>query len=173
MARHKPAIERFNERCGVPHLVTGCIEWIGNRRPDGYGRMHINGMDTAAHRAAWMLFRGEIPEAMFVCHHCDNPGCVNVEHLYIGTPQDNMDDMVRRGRDAAKKYPDKWPRILQKMHSVTKVHKGDLNPNARITATDAAAIRASKEMTKVLVERYGVTRQTIQSIRRGDTWNDN
>lgn len=78
---------------------NGCWPFKGSRDKDGYGRVHLpKRKKIPAHRVSWILFEGEIPEKMLVCHSCDNPSCVNPNHLFIGTHQDNMDDCVGKGR---------------------------------------------------------------------------
>ena len=73
---------------------NGCWEWTGHRQPEGYGQV---GRSYKAHRLAWELFRGPIPPKMEVCHRCDNPPCVNPEHLWLGTHSQNIQDMVAKG----------------------------------------------------------------------------
>lgn len=72
---------------------SGCHRWTGASL-DGYGIF----MKKRAHRYAWERVHGPIPPGMLVCHHCDNPGCVNVDHLFLGTHADNYNDMKRKGR---------------------------------------------------------------------------
>lgn len=75
-----------------------CWEWTGTRPSNRYGQIVAHGKKTPAHRVAWMLYRGPIPEGMYVLHKCDNMGCVNPAHLFLGTLSDNMQDMVAKGR---------------------------------------------------------------------------
>lgn len=83
----------------VREMPTGCWEWTGSRTAPGWhGRVSVNGVMVMAHRVSWEMAHGPIPEGLSVLHHCDNPPCVNPDHLYLGTAKDNARDMVARGR---------------------------------------------------------------------------
>ncbi len=87
--------ERFTAKVRVSE--SGCHEWTSTIKRDGYGSFWL-GKPTQAHIAAWTLFSGPIPGGLCVLHHCDNRKCVNLAHLYLGTPKDNARDMHSRGR---------------------------------------------------------------------------
>lgn len=77
---------------------TGCWNWIGAKKNRNYGGFCYNGKFEKAHRVSWILYKGEIPAKMCVCHHCDNESCVNSDHLFLGTHTDNMQDKAKKGR---------------------------------------------------------------------------
>lgn len=76
----------------------GCLEWKGSKNQSGYGLIGIQGSLWQTHRAVYHFLVGEIPEGLFICHKCDNPSCINPEHLFVGTRQDNNRDAVNKGR---------------------------------------------------------------------------
>jgi hypothetical protein len=89
--------ERFLEKTRR-NDETGCLEWTGCKDKKGYGHFRYNGKVIRSHRVSWMIHRGDIPEGLFVCHTCDNPGCVEINHLWIGTDGENLKDMYDKGR---------------------------------------------------------------------------
>lgn len=77
--------------------TTNCIEWRGTKWK-GYGRITYRGSTISTHKLSWTLLRGDIPKALRVLHSCDNPSCINVNHLWLGTDQDNASDKKLKGR---------------------------------------------------------------------------
>jgi len=127
-----------------------CLEWVGGRNEHGYGISWFNGCFIKAHRLAWMLVGNDLPQGKFVLHSCDNPPCVEVTHLYLGTRSDNARDMWTRKR---RQRPE-----------------GELSPTAKLSNESVLSIRKSKERSVVLAAHYGVTPRTIQQIRSRETW---
>jgi hypothetical protein len=97
--RRRSIVERFFEKT-QPEPNSGCLLWTGAVHPDGYGKISPGGREgpKIASRVAWEIARGPIPDGMLVCHRCDTPACVNIDHLFLGTDADNVQDMVRKGR---------------------------------------------------------------------------
>lgn len=136
----------------MAHMTTPCWIWRGaHDKKSGYARMLFDGQMRQASRVAWLVAHGERPH-LFVCHHCDNRGCVRPEHLFVGSHLDNMADMVTKGRHA-------WV-----------AHPGATNGRATLTPDDVDVIRATTGKTKALAAMFGVDRTTIQRARRNETW---
>lgn len=96
---------------------TGCWEFQGQRSIEGYGKIKVDNKNWRAHRLAYLLFVGEIPAEMIVCHRCDNPPCCNPDHLFLGTHSDNTADKVSKNRQA------KGSALPQKKYGLAHVEK--------------------------------------------------
>jgi len=144
--------------------TEGCWEWQARREPFGHGSFYFQGRMVKAHRVAWMLFRGEIPEGMCVLHHCDNPPCVNPEHLYIGTKADNHADMVKRGRKRRGKG----------VYNSTNMTRGEKHPSAKLTEELVRKLRDDYYLGGGsflgLAKLYGCSYNASKSAILGLTW---
>lgn len=130
--------------------VTGCWEWTRCRDGHGYGRVWDGERVSAAHRVAYVVYRGLIPIGKRVLHTCDNPPCFNPSHLYLGTQKDNVRDMIERRRGLV----------------------GSHNGASVLTEQQVLDIRESSK-TKTgyrIAKETGINYNTIYDILRGDTW---
>ena len=84
--------------------AEGCLPWLAAKGSAGYGNIQFNGRTQRAHRVVYEIVVGPIPEGLCVLHRCDNPVCVNPEHLFTGSHQDNMDDSMRKGRHSSQTH---------------------------------------------------------------------
>ncbi|MBP2301583.1 HNH endonuclease [Azospirillum picis] len=132
-----------------------CWEWRGHKsRPDGYGVFRSDGKKCYSHRLSYELFVGSIPDGMFVLHACDNPGCVNPAHLFIGTAADNATDKTLKGRARG-------------------AHSGSAHHNATLTEEQALAIKrmvCGGVKSSEAAATFGVSRSIVKDIKSGRTW---
>jgi len=130
-----------------------CWEWTAATAM-GYGVINLEGAVTYAHRLSWEMHYGPIPDGLQILHHCDNRRCVRPDHLFLGTLNDNMADMVAKGRHADA--------------------RGEANARSKLTRRDVLAIRqeyAQGQITQSsLAERYGVAISTIGHLLTGRSW---
>jgi hypothetical protein len=156
----RPAKERFDENW-IPEPNSGCWLWVGTLfSKTGYGSFrHDRKRAMGAHRAAWLIYQGEIPPSIQVCHHCDNRLCVNPSHLFLGTAKDNMADASRKGRMNWKS--DAPPRALR---------RGEDHHATPLKENDVIVIRESELSGSALARIYGVAPISISRIRRRLTW---
>jgi hypothetical protein len=134
-----------------------CWEYTGYRKEGGYGTFkiyvksfHPQKRTFAAHRVAWAFYNGEDPGEMFVCHKCDNPSCINPDHLFLGTPLENTQDMLNKGRGA--------------------IFSGENNPSCRLSeglvGEIVEMIRKGKS-NKEIAQSVPVSHSQVSLIRRG------
>jgi hypothetical protein len=132
---------------------TNCWDWIGAKNRKGYGSLHFGGKTRIAHRMSYELYVGEIPSGLLVCHHCDQPECINPEHLFLGTDLDNSNDKFLKGRQ----------RFLV----------GEDNVTSKLTTFEIVEI---KNMLKegigltVIAKKYNTSRSNIDSIKKHKSW---
>jgi hypothetical protein len=138
-----PMRDKFNQQI---RITDGCWEWIGLTDKDGYGLFPYEGTLHRAPKIALELDGRPVPDGMYACHTCDNPICVRPDHLYPGTPKQNFDDMMRRGRS---------PRRAQKL-----------------TVEQVSQIKRMDGDHETIAAAFGVSRSNISMIKSGKIWRD-
>lgn len=133
-----------------------CWTWTGSLDGKGYGQVNVGGKPRRSHRVAWGLITGKVPSRkVFICHHCDNPKCVNPKHLFEGTSKDNTQDMMKKGRH---KY-------------ITR--RGEQHSRAILTEREVIDIRKrieKGEALKEIAEKFKVSLSTISAIKHKRKW---
>ena len=129
---------------------TGCIEWTKHLNINGYGTLKYKQKNKMAHRFMWEYKFGEIPEGKIICHKCDNRKCVNPEHLFLGTTQDNVDDKMRKGRFVA---------------SV-----GEKSGLSKLTSEQIIAIKNDVRAQQAIAKDFGITQSNVSLIKQNKSW---
>lgn len=175
-----------------------CWEWRGAKSTNGYGMLSLGGDTWRAHRLMWAFVNGPIPAGNVICHHCDNPSCVNPAHLFVGTYSENLEDCFRKGRrrgilggksakdgksitalpkrPKSKRPPRTTPSRAENVHDyVAKFSRGsrapgELHSTAKITEDQAREIISSLLPGHVLAGKFNLAPGTISKIRNGHLW---
>lgn len=177
-----------------------CWIWTAFRLRAGYGLFKWYGKDTGAHRVSWELAHGAIPDGLWVLHNCpggDNPACVNPAHLWLGTQQDNTDDMVKKGRSAtgvrhgSRTHPERllrgerhWTQTRPERRPYGERNGNYTHPESyphgeehwihKLTDTKVQELRKrfSNGETNIsdLAREFGVDRKTLRAALSGKTW---
>lgn len=129
-------------------MPSGCREWQGASDSRGYGNIKSNRTTCRVHRVAYEIFNGVIPKEMVVRHTCDNPRCINYQHLKLGTYADNTADMMSRGRQAT----------------------GIKNGRSKLTEQQIKEMRKSDDTLYTLAEKYGVDFSAVWQAKKHKTW---
>lgn len=149
---HLPMPARFWAEVDQSAGAGSCWAWQESLLTSGYGQMRVDGQRWRVHRLAWVLTHGPIPAGLFVCHTCDVRACCNPAHLFLGTTDDNMADMVAKGRQA----------------------RNDRHGRAKFTVAEIETIRARFQQGGItraaLAREYKVSWPAIAEIVRGTHW---
>ena len=139
--------KRFDDY--VFYSPDGCWYWTGPMQTSGYGRMWLNSREDGAHRISYKLFRGEVTKGLFVCHSCYNRLCVNPDHLWLGTADDNNKDAKRKFRSAF----------------------GSRNGMSKLSEAEVIEMRSTiKRLCKDMALKYNVSIKSVRLIVQGQRW---
>lgn len=130
----------------------GCWDYVGGKSKR-YGSIQYQDKSISLQRASWIIYYGPIPEKMYICHTCDNPICSNPDHLFLGTPQDNVIDMIKKGRN--------------------NTPKGQSVGSSKLSEYDVHTIKKLLKREESLTEiarKYNVSIGTIHDIKYKKTW---
>lgn len=136
--------------CSFSPQPNGCWNWTRRIGRGGYGNASYRGKNVQAHRLAWSLFRGPIPEGMLVCHSCDNRRCVNPAHLWLGTQKDNLGDRDAKGR--------------------SNYQRGARNGAAKLDESAVLAIRADCRPIAQIAAQHRISQAAVSLIRNRKVW---
>jgi hypothetical protein len=166
-------------------ITPSCWLWLASCNRWGYGKAYADGHHIGAHRLAWMLLVGPVPDGLHVLHNCpggDNPACLNPAHLWLGTNEANIADRHRKGRDArgdrnaSRLYPERRPRgerNTSRMHP-ERLARGERSGAAKLTALQVTTIRARHAAGGIsqaaLATDYGVSQGLISAIVHRHVW---
>jgi HNH endonuclease len=155
---------RFWSKVAITNNPDNCWEWQAARTDKDYGHFMVGGRKGGTektHRVAWCLTYGQIPDGLWVLHKCDNPPCCNPKHLFLGTSDDNIRDMVSKRRNST-----------GEQHGLN--HIGELNVNSKLTADKVRYIRCRYASGDVNFTELGremcVNRSTIAGIVKQRLW---
>lgn len=179
MARSKRTpTDRFwakvrKETSPVREGLTPCWTWTGGTTKNGYGQFCWPLRGSRAHRLSWFMRFGDVPQGLLVLHRCDNRPCVNPEHLFLGTHQDNQDDMWAKGRGWSKNghhsNPADYRTETKKTYNI-----GEDHPNAKLNSGQVLEIRHDHEVNgtrySVLAKQYHVDRASIRDVILRRSW---
>lgn len=143
-----PVTWKYLLSCSRANNKTRCIEWQKGRHPAGYGIIRFRNNDWSTHRVSWVLNNGEIPTGLHVCHQCDNPPCINPDHLFLGTMADNMRDMANKGR----------------------AKRGEQHHWVKLTEKDVLAIRKMSGLRIEIAKKFNVCPANITAIKKRRSW---
>lgn len=141
-------IKRFEDK--IFYSPDGCWYWTSDIGYNGYGRFYFEEKAIGAHRFSYQIHKGEVINGLLVCHTCDNRLCVNPDHLFLGTHQDNSDDMMNKQRSAPK--------------------HGHHNGNAKLKLETVLLIRQTDGNLSEIADKFNITISQAYKIKNRITW---
>lgn len=140
-------LQRFWRKVDLKN-PDGCWEWLAGKTEGGYGAFGVNGKLQYTHRFVWEYYNGTIPKGLYICHSCDARSFVNLKHLFLGTPADNVKDRNNKDRQA----------------------KGEFQGNSKLTKTEVLAIRADIRSQRKIALDFGISKSQVSYIKNRKQW---
>lgn len=145
-------MDRIMRKLQGSNKAGGCLVWTGKKNEGGYGQIQHKGRVVGVHRLFWILWRGPIPDGIEVCHKCDNPACVRIDHLFLGTHTENMRDMASKGRGI---YPES---------------KGEAHGAAKLSNSVVIAIRNDRRPQQAIADDMRISQSLVSQIKLRKIW---
>ena len=173
-------IRRFEDKF-ITEPNSGCWIWFAASDDKGYGRFRIGSkldgsrQNAIAPRVSWLIYRGDLPEELCVLHRCDNPACVNPDHLFLGTHLDNMHDCVQKNRTSKGERHSRIQKAHIKPGPGHHLHgkpgmRGTRNGQSKLTEDRIREIRADGRTNFEIATEYGISFQQVSRIKRRERW---
>lgn len=166
----------------IPEVaINECWEWGMSKNSRGYGVFYIGNVQFLSHRVSFKIHNGDAPSSLLVCHTCDNPPCVNPEHLFLGTVRDNSLDCTKKGRNveslkkATAAVIRSWAngRIHPFKANPESIPRGECCPSSKLTNGDVIRMRdlfSSGKSMRLLAKIFGVSYENVHYIVKRKTW---
>lgn len=160
----------------IPEPMSGCHLWLGSVSGGmGYGTMRVDGKNQRAHRLAWSALNGTIPPKMLICHRCDNPHCINPDHLFLGTYKDNNSDRRSKRRDHWFVRPELAAEQLGKARKVAAKNaaRGERVSTAKLTSFQVREIKEAVlngEKQRAVAARFNISQTVVCHIATKKRW---
>lgn len=155
------------------NITSTCWIWKAAKTKNGYGIFTVDRKNVYAHRFCWSVFNGEISKGNVICHSCDNPSCVNPEHLFISTQKGNMQDMISKNRSAKGENhrSAKHPELVLRGEEIgnSKLKTSEVEQIRKLYRPGRPGVRSEFSLSG-LAKKYGVCHQQISRIINNERW---
>ena len=155
----------FLRKASLTPNESGCLNWMASRNKKGYGQFAVGRKPFLSHRVAFLLHYETDPGGLQVLHRCDNPSCVNPDHLWLGTNEDNVRDRESKCRNNPQRGDKNGARIHPE-----RMPRGNNHGMSKVTAAEVIIIRGDARTLTSIAADYGVTPSLISQIKRRKTW---
>lgn len=164
------APEDFKARLGVKAFGDRCVEW--RRGSKKYHQTSVTGVFGRVHRISYALYVGDVPKGLLVCHACDNRACVNPNHLWLGTAQENTHDAIKKGRFKFVCPGSVWPKERKLRGTKAGQTKGDLAHRCKVPFATILKFRESDQSAPAFAAQHGIARSYAYKLKAAQVRKD-